>query len=45
MKQDDTPTEAQCAELELANSFVIYDRGNHRAWLQSDDAVAADTMC
>jgi len=27
------------AELETGEDVVIYDRQNHRAWLQSDDSV------
>jgi hypothetical protein len=45
MEHDDITTDPQCAELELTDSVVIYDRGNHRAWLQSDDAVTAEQMC
>jgi hypothetical protein len=41
---DNSDTDAQYAELELADSTVIYDRGNHRAWLQSDSAVGAEAM-
>ncbi|MFC7132775.1 MULTISPECIES: DUF7331 family protein [Salinibaculum] len=46
MEQDDTTAddEAQYAELELSDSTVIYDRGNHQAWLQSDGAVEARAM-
>jgi len=45
MQTDDTTdTDAQYAELELVDSTVIYDRGNHRAWLQSDSAVGAEAM-
>ncbi|MEF8808142.1 DUF7331 family protein [Natronomonas sp.] len=30
----------QCVEMELeSGEFVIYDRNNHRAWIQSDDTV------
>jgi hypothetical protein len=30
----------QCVEIELeSGELVIYDRENHRAWIQSDDAV------
>lgn len=31
----------QCAELSLADGgIVIYDRNNHRAWIQSSDATS-----
>jgi hypothetical protein len=32
------------AHLETADQLVIYDRENHRAWIQSDAAVAAAAM-
>ena len=33
------------AELNIGDEeFVIYDRENHQAWLQSTVAVAADEM-
>ncbi len=45
MQQDDTPTPTvQCAELELVDSTVIYDRTNHQAWIQSDDVVDPTAM-
>ena len=32
-------------ELEIANGdVVIYDAENHRAWIQSDDAVPRESM-
>ena len=45
MEQDDTTAdEGKYAELELSDSTVIYDRGNHQAWLQSDSAIEARAM-
>ncbi|MFT4883433.1 MAG: hypothetical protein ACI8U4_000939 [Natronomonas sp.] len=30
----------RCVEIELeSGELVIYDQDNHRAWIQSDDAV------
>ncbi|QLD85902.1 hypothetical protein HWV23_09245 [Natronomonas halophila] len=30
----------RCVDIELeSGELVIYDRENHRAWIQSDDAV------
>lgn len=31
--------EDRFAELDTSEGTIIYDRANHRAWLQSDDAV------
>jgi hypothetical protein len=45
MEQRDTPeTVDRYAELKLEDGFVIYDRRNHQAWLQSDESVACETM-
>lgn len=41
---DTTDQEEQYAELDVGDSTVIYDRANHRAWLQSDGAIACDAM-
>jgi hypothetical protein len=32
------------AALETANTYVLYDRDDHRAWLESDLALALDGM-
>ena len=32
------------AELNIDDEFVIYDRQNHQAWIQSKTAVEADDM-
>ncbi|WP_424017833.1 DUF7331 family protein [Halorientalis pallida] len=37
----DAPVAAgQFVELDAAEGVIIYDRHNHRAWLQSDGAVS-----
>lgn len=41
---DSTEAEERYAELDVGDSVVIYDRQNHRAWLQSDGAVACTSM-
>jgi len=34
-----TERDGQFVELEAGAGLIIYDRQNHRAWLQSDDTV------
>ena len=44
-EQTDSTETGRYDELEIANGdVVIYDAENHRAWIQSDDAVARETM-
>ena len=41
----DQESEDRYAELNIGDEeFVIYDRENHQAWLQSTVAVSADEM-
>ena len=46
MATNDTRTEtSRYDELEIANGdVVIYDVDNHRAWIQSDEAVTGDEI-
>ena len=40
------PQQPQCAELDIGeDEFVIYDRDNHRAWIQSSVSVPVDEKC
>lgn len=32
------------AQLAVGDQVVVYDRQNHRAWVQSDAAVSAESM-
>ncbi len=42
---DDVSDVGEYAALHVEDvAMVIYDRGNHRAWVQSDLAVALDGM-
>lgn len=36
---------ARYADLDLNDETVIYDRENHRAWIQSDASVEVTAMC
>lgn len=42
---EETVEEGEYAALHVEDeSLVVYDRGNHRAWIQSDLAVGLDWM-
>jgi len=42
----DRVQERRYAELNIdENEFVIYDRENHQAWIQSTVAVALEDLC
>jgi hypothetical protein len=43
-RRDTTEEMDRDAELRLADGLVIYDRTNHRAWLQSDETVDPTAM-
>ena len=38
-----TPAERYAA-LTTAEAYIVYDRENHRAWLESDLSLAVETM-
>ncbi|WP_299270298.1 DUF7331 family protein [Halorientalis sp.] len=39
-------TDQQCAELNIGeDEFVIYDRENHQAWIQSSVSVPVNEEC
>jgi hypothetical protein len=44
--EDREGTDDSYAALQVADdAMVIYDRENHRSWVQSDLAVGLDGMC
>lgn len=38
------PSDHRYAQLAVGDQVVVYDRHNHRAWVQSDAAVSAESM-
>jgi len=38
-----TPAE-RYASLSAANAYIVYDRENHRAWLESDRSLSVEAM-
>jgi hypothetical protein len=38
------PPDHRYAQLAVGDQVVVYDRHNHRAWVQSDAAVSAESM-